>query len=245
MLKEAEAMIERLDLHDVYEGALLETTRDEGISRPRVRPVVGLPRDIRIEFPRRLREEYPIGTRFRATVKVCQKTKNGLPHGPPYLRADEESIYVVSEFKPNRRLFAVLRPGTISGRAYDYIYDQQNSRDDPLNVLRKAAYAAAKDLLDVKLTTTVTRERSDTIRWYALMRSNGICEGCKCDAPFITKDGRPYLEVHHLSAVAQDGADHPGNVAALCPNCHRRVEHGADATAYNNAIRTYIGKLER
>lgn len=61
----------------------LETCRDVEISRPRVRPATSFSPDIRVEFPRALREMFPIGTRFMATVKVCQKTLDGKPPVPP------------------------------------------------------------------------------------------------------------------------------------------------------------------
>jgi hypothetical protein len=43
-----------LDVGDWFEGILLETCRDANpsITRPRVRPVDGLPPQLRVEFPR-------------------------------------------------------------------------------------------------------------------------------------------------------------------------------------------------
>jgi hypothetical protein len=54
------------DEGDFFEGVLLETCRDFRVTRPRVRPMGALPQRLRVEFPRHLREEVPIGTRFRA-----------------------------------------------------------------------------------------------------------------------------------------------------------------------------------
>jgi hypothetical protein len=66
---------DNLSVGDFYEGVLLETCRDENqsIIRPRVRPLEYFPERMRVEFPRTLREKYPIGTRFRADVTVGQK----------------------------------------------------------------------------------------------------------------------------------------------------------------------------
>jgi|GEM_PF-3163593 len=104
-------LIEGRTHHDV----MLETCLDAGISRPRVRPVSDFSRETRVEFPRSLRSKYPLETRFRATVKVCQKhwLHNGQPKGPPYLRASD--IYIQR---------AVPRPGSKSGRAYDQIWEK-------------------------------------------------------------------------------------------------------------------------
>ena len=54
---------------DYFTGVLLETFKEAGISRPRVRPVEMFAEDVRVEFPRSIREDNPLGTKFRALVK--------------------------------------------------------------------------------------------------------------------------------------------------------------------------------
>lgn len=88
------------------------------------------------------------------------------------------------------------------------------------------------------------RDRSDAIRRYALLRSEGYCEGCGLPAPFQGADGSPFLEVHHLTRVADEGPDHPANVAALCPNCHRRAHASADAHRFGKMLRKAIEQIE-
>jgi 5-methylcytosine-specific restriction protein A len=59
------------------------------------------------------------------------------------------------------------------------------------------------------------------------MRAKGECEGCKEKAPFLRrKDETPYLEVHHIKQLADDGEDTVENAIALCPNCHRKKHYG-------------------
>ncbi|MDT0643316.1 hypothetical protein RM553_10790 [Zunongwangia sp. F363] len=82
----------QLIIGDKFEDIVLETFRDIGTTRPRVRPVENFDPNIRVEFPVHLREENPVGTRFKANVKVSQKTREGEPFGPPYLVADVNSI---------------------------------------------------------------------------------------------------------------------------------------------------------
>lgn len=109
---------------DGHEAVMFETCVDDDVTRPRVRPVLHFPAEVRVEFPRLLREEFPIGTRFRATVKVCQKHwgYDGQPKGPAYLRAS--NIGVIVQSIPDPGLRAKLRPGFISGRAFCYIWDE-------------------------------------------------------------------------------------------------------------------------
>jgi 5-methylcytosine-specific restriction protein A len=53
--------------------------------------------------------------------------------------------------------------------------------------------------------------------------AKGRCQLCNNEAPFIDKDGEPYLETHHIVWLSKDGADTMENTVALCPNCHRKM----------------------
>ena len=56
---------------------------------------------------------------------------------------------------------------------------------------------------------------------WILLQSKGRCERCTAEAPFRRLDETPYLEVHHVRALATGGPDTVANAVALCPNCHR------------------------
>lgn len=89
-------------------------------------------------------------------------------------------------------------------------------------------------------TTSGTRrsyKRSEYVREYALRVADGACQGCEEDAPFISKSGEPFLEVHHMTRISDGGPDDPENVIALCPNCHRRVHEGQDGEEFNRDLR--------
>lgn len=66
-------------------------------------------------------------------------------------------------------------------------------------------------------------ERDPWVVAYAKQRAQGICQLCNAPAPFIDKYGEPYLEVHHIEWLSKGGSDSVDNVAALCPNCHRKM----------------------
>lgn len=65
--------------------------------------------------------------------------------------------------------------------------------------------------------------RSVWVAEFAKRRSKGNCELCTKPAPFMRKNGEPYLETHHINWLANGGADSIENTVALCPNCHRRM----------------------
>lgn len=99
-------------------------------------------------------------------------------------------------------------------------------------------------------TTTESRSRttyrrSDIVREYALQAADGVCQGCGNEAPFTGKDGEPFLEVHHLHRRSDGGPDHPDNVIALCPNCHRRVHQGEDGNEFNRGLITHVENRDR
>ncbi len=78
--------------------------------------------------------------------------------------------------------------------------------------------------------------RSEVVKEFARRSADGVCQGCNEPAPFESKNGSPFLEVHHLKLLGDEGADHPDNVIALCPNCHRRVHEGKDGREFNREL---------
>jgi 5-methylcytosine-specific restriction protein A len=86
--------------------------------------------------------------------------------------------------------------------------------------------------------------RSIKVKAYVLKRANGVCEACKKAAPFLRKDGSPYLEPHHIKRVADGGPDHPAFVGAVCPTCHRLIHHGAQGAELNSQLEIYVAQLE-
>lgn len=70
-----------------------------------------------------------------------------------------------------------------------------------------------------------TYSRDQKIRKKVKSRAKGKCEFCG-EPGFICTDGTPYLECHHIIALAKDGADRMTNVIALCPKDHREAHFG-------------------
>jgi 5-methylcytosine-specific restriction protein A len=49
--------------------------------------------------------------------------------------------------------------------------------------------------------------------------------------------------VHHVRTLADGGSDRPENAVALCPTCHRRLHHGADAAVLRSQLYLRVGRL--
>ncbi len=115
---------------------------------------------------------------------------------------------------------------------------------EPLEDLRARALRAAPIKATPEERKRNVYQRSEAVKVYVLRRSEGVCEGCKQPAPFKRLDGSYYLEPHHIRRISDSGPDHPRWVAALCPNCHRRVHSGEDRSSFNQLIADRIGDLE-
>ena len=230
-------------ISEIIEGTLLETCQDDGISRPRVRVLWDkVPTDWRVEFPRKIREEYIIGSRFRADLKVCQKhNKDGSTKGQPYLRADTKSIKHIKDFVPSKTIKAVSRKGS-DGRMYDYL-----GLDNQVSLLQKLRNEALR--VEPKTMTTINTStqysRDEKIKNYVRQRASGICECCEYPAPFISRAGLPYLEVHHIHSLGEGGEDSIFNTVAICPNCHAEVTRGLKANDINQQLTEKLNQIEK
>lgn len=72
-------------------------------------------------------------------------------------------------------------------------------------------------------STAARYERDSMIVAETKRLAKGKCQLCGQDAPFKTKNEEPYLECHHIVALAEGGADTMQNTVALCPNCHTKM----------------------
>lgn len=98
---------------------------------------------------------------------------------------------------------------------------------------------------NVTAITTVQYARSNEVRTWVLLQADGVCESCCTKAPFVSNDGYPYLEVHHLRRLADGGADAPENTVALCPNCHREMHFGKQAVEKMEDLYKKLSRLEK
>lgn len=113
-----------------------------------------------------------------------------------------------------------------------------------LSAFQSRLREAAKSPPPARLTSVQYRARSASVHRYALLRASGTCECCQSSAPFESDGGLPYLEVHHMLRLADDGPDDPGNVAAVCPNCHRALHLSKERAALAASLQARIARLE-
>jgi 5-methylcytosine-specific restriction protein A len=117
---------------------------------------------------------------------------------------------------------------------------------DELEAMRRKAYAAASEIPEANTKDGKRRyyERSADVRGYVLARSKGVCESCNKPAPFLRRNGTPYLEPHHTHLISESGPDHPRWVGAICPNCHREIHQGREGGKLNTRLQMRLLAIE-
>ena len=116
--------------------------------------------------------------------------------------------------------FPIVEKGSDDALAYEVIKRLKESRDARLRRLAKSTSAKP-----MRTAVTVNRFiRNPDVVAERLYLAKGKCGGCKKPAPFKRiLDGAPYLEVHHIQPLSENGDDTVENTIALCPNCHAEV----------------------
>lgn len=115
--------------------------------------------------------------------------------------------------------FEIVEKGSDASLAYAVAKSYKLTRKSRLEKI------AADKNPPKKIEVTVTRfVRSPHVVAERLFIAEGYCERCKKPAPFRRLvDNTPYLEVHHVVPLSEDGLDEVENTQALCPNCHSEV----------------------
>lgn len=88
-------------------------------------------------------------------------------------------------------------------------------------------------------------QRDAAVKAWVLHQANGKCEYCAQPAPFNGSDGLPFLEVHHVRQLADNGSDTVTNAVALCPNCHREAHYGENSKTLVSQLYERISRLAR
>lgn len=136
----------------------------------------------------------------------------------------------------------VLKSDLAMTLAPDIVLAAVVNKSDPQAIFERANMAVGKPA-----KRTVQRDdfvRNPYVIAAALLRADNKCEmpGCKCE--LFTKDnGLPYLEVHHVEPLGENGDDTLVNTAALCPNCHRQMHSGNTRASLRVTLKGHIASL--
>jgi hypothetical protein len=166
----------------------------------------------------------PLVSRYPNGRCNCPRIKEGLP---VRLIVGEGSQRDISKpkSKASRMTLRMLDPEPWSVQRYD-----QNSGECRL-VRGKAPryvdqYTTPEPQMPARREVSGTVwERDRKVRDAPLCRAKGRCEPSK-QRGFRMVGGEIYLETHPIIPMSEQGVDHEGNVAALCPIHHCEAHYG-------------------
>lgn len=140
---------------------------------------------------------------------------------------------------------ALNAPSTLTPEDFAPTADEETLEQRAAKLERQPLKDEPKGIVQPEQTLSSGRSfvRDPEVRAWVRQQANGKCEGCGEPAPF-EKDGRPFLEVHHVKHLAQDGSDRPSNAVALCPNCHRRCHHSGDRDEFTASLFQKVDRLK-
>lgn len=115
---------------------------------------------------------------------------------------------------PAKRMAQIL--SVLQLESGEQFFIEQDSLDEEAQFSRLLKYSCL-------YSRTIRRDKNYYVEQTVLLGANGHCELCKNPAPFLDKNGRPYLELHHINANNKE-IEPEKNLIALCPNCHRKIQ---------------------
>jgi len=110
-------------------------------------------------------------------------------------------------------------------------------------IINEIPHGNEKPRKESKLSTEYERD-SHVVAWI-LKNSGGKCELCTDEAPFVTVEGIPFLEVHHVRHLSENGSDTISNAVAICPNCHRELHFGTNSKSKKELLYKKVVRLIR
>ena len=197
------------------------------------------------EFNERLREE-ALPTRSRASVDYRMRHVSAALSeiGHPWIMGFTPQVNLSQGIKA--RLIQLLRevePAKFT--PYEPSSDDREVAQRTGNLLRGTPLNKPVGETMPRSVERVAKQfvRSPAVQAFVRQEAKGRCELCQELAPFVDEDGVPFLEVHHVVALAEHGPDTVENAAALCPNCHRHLHHGRDHLKARARLYSQVSRL--
>ena len=105
-----------------------------------------------------------------------------------------------------------------------------SSNDIDETIIATASYVPS-DKPEKIMGDRVSFKRNQEKAKKSIVLANYKCDLDQSHVSFISKNGKPYMEAHHLVPLStQDYFDYSldvdANIVCLCPNCHRKLHYG-------------------
>ena len=118
-----------------------------------------------------------------------------------------------------------------------------NSITENINLRELKKSLSKEDPNDKRSTRSTQHKRSNRMKKFALLRAKGKCELCGEWGPFEYKASL-FLEGHHIIPLSRGGKNKIDNIAALCPNCHRKA-HYTDIDQKSKIVKKLLVRVKK
>lgn len=163
-----------------------------------------------------------------------------------YERTRRGSYVYLGEFEAVGSTHEELDPNFPGYRVYRFRLAPSSSSTQPVATEQNTTVDFAHDVADdlppdkkhfVRAIIARNRARADEVKEKAGYR----CERCSSTTSWRTKKDVPYVEVHHIIPLGDDGFDNTRNMIALCSDCHRYLHVGRDHAVATSLLRSERG----
>lgn len=184
-----------------------------------------------------------------AAANICSKyySSNNLPQEEVFI---EDIATLLEPLKEIKKLIGLRElDDVIDDLLYKENIDDLKHQEDMLYSKPAKTERKPKEPPYKKGYKTFSWQRDGSIAKEAIVLANYTCEIDAAHTTFISSvTGENYVEAHHLIPINQQmnfeySLDVPGNIVALCPNCHREIHH-ANKESKSELIR-YLLKLKK
>lgn len=143
------------------------------------------------------------------------------------------------------RLVGKDAPNPLSEDIYDNISGQRERFAHKLSSIElKDRAGRSNEVPGERIVSAKRYERDPYVVEWAKRKADGVCQLCHSPAPFVTTQGDPFLEIHHIIPLGQKGQDTIENTVALCPNCHRKM-HALNLADDKDRLTRIAGSLDQ
>lgn len=122
---------------------------------------------------------------------------------------------------------------------------EENIKKQNKNIVYENAKKASERKLKKSIAHVQVYNRNPHISTHVKNRTHGRCDLCGEYAAFNDRNGKPYLECHHVEWLANGGEDSIENAVALDPTCHRKMHEldlAEDVEKLKSKIKEYSSR---
>jgi len=154
----------------------------------------------------------------------------------------KHSMMLKFQKKQNEIYLEIINNGSI----YELLIEEaefESNVDEELDV-KDAKPPEGNKNPEKNIKEVVYIKRDPKVKAHLIKISNGICENCG-EKAFKKVSSKPYLEIHHLIRLSDNGPDTIDNAVAVCANCHRQLHYGINRDELIKNLYSKISRLKK